>query len=269
VAGNEHLAVEKDGHVVTVTMDRPEARNAWSAQMIAGFIEAWDLIDGDDEVRVAILTGAGGNFCAGADLKAMSRARSQDDGDDGFADRVGTAFVAFDAMLRNRRLTKPLIAAVEGYAVAGGTEILQATQIRVAGESARFGLAEVKRSLFPTGGSTVRLVRQIPYTRAMEILLIGDHLSAREARDIGLIGRVVPDGQALAEARTIAEQIARNGPVAVRNILASVHATMGIADESEALARELEHAMVVFGSEDAKEGPRAFAEKREPTYRGA
>lgn len=268
MAGNEHLLVEKDGHVVTVTMNRPEAKNAWSAEMIDGFIEAWDLIDDDDEVRVAILTGAGDSFCAGADLKAMSKARSEDSGDDGFADKVGKAFVAFDAMLRNRRLAKPLIAAVEGYAVAGGTEILQATQIRVAGESAKFGLAEVKRSLFPTGGSTVRLVRQIPYTRAMEILLVGEHLPAQEALEIGLIGRIVPDGEALSTAREIADRIARNGPVAVQNILASVHATMAIADETEALNVELQHAMKVFGSEDAKEGPRAFAEKREPVYQG-
>lgn len=267
MAGNEHLTVEKDGHVVTVTMDRPEAKNAWSSLMLDGFKEAWDLVDGDDEVRVAILTGAGGDFCAGMDLKAMSAER-RDGADDGYADKIGKAFEAFEAFLRNRRLTKPLIAAVEGYAVAGGTEILQATQLRVAGQTAKFGLAEVRRALFPTGGSTVRLVRQIPYVRAMEILLVGDHLTADEALDIGLINRVVPEGEALEAAREMADRVAANGPVAVQNILASVHATMDIPSEAEALNKELEYSMKVFASEDAKEGPRAFAEKRDPVYRG-
>ena len=261
----DHLLVERHGHVVTVTMNRPEAKNAWSAEMLGAMADAWDQIDDDPEIRVAILTGAGGDFCAGADLKAMSAARSS--GDDGFAGRVRGADAAFEAMLRTRRLAKPLIAAVEGVAVAGGTEILQATDIRIAGESARFGLAEVRRALFPIGGSTVRLRRQIPYTKAMEILLIGDHLSACEALDVGLIGRVVPDGTALDEARAVAEKIARNGPLAVQAIKRSVQQTEGLP-EAEALKVELEIGFAVFGTEDAKEGPRAFAEGRDPEYHG-
>lgn len=262
---SDHLLYEKDGHVVTVTMNRPESRNAWSLEMIEGMAEAWDDIDADPDVRVAILTGAGGHFCAGADLKAMSSARSS--GDDGFADKVRGAERSFKAMLRNHRLQKPIIAAVEGVAVAGGTEILQATDIRVAGESAFFGLAEVQRALFPIGGSTVRLRRQVPFTKAMEILLTGDHLSATEAKEIGLIGRVVPDGEALETARRIADRIARNGPVAVQAIKRSVIETADLPEEA-ALEVELEIGLTVFGSEDAKEGPRAFAEKREPDYQG-
>ena len=265
MSDTDHLLVEREGHVVTVTMNRPESRNAWSGEMIGAMAEAWEEIDADPDVRVAILTGAGGNFCAGADLKAMSAARKG--GDDGFADKVKGATVAFQGMLRGYHLSKPLIAAVEGFALAGGTEILQATDIRVAGASAQFGLAEVQRALFPIGGSTVRLQRQIPYTRAMEILLTGDRLSAAEALEIGLIGRVVEDGQALAEAHTIADRIARNGPLSVQAIKRSARETANLP-EDEALKVELEIGMQVFASEDAKEGPRAFAEKREPVYRG-
>jgi enoyl-CoA hydratase len=262
----DHLLVDQDGHVVTVTMNRPDKRNAWSGDMIHGLAQVWDAIDADDSVRVAILTGAGGNFCAGADLTAMSANRSS--GDDGFADKVAGANLAFRGMLRSSRLSKPLVAAVEGYALAGGTEILQATDIRVAAETATFGLAEVQRALFPIGGSTVRLQRQVPYTRAMEILLTGDRISAQEALEIGLVGRLVPDGQALETARQIADRIARNGPLAVQAVLRSVRETADLP-EDEALARELQIGMRVFGTEDAKEGPRAFAEKRDPVFRGA
>lgn len=262
----DHVKIERDGHVLLVTMDRPEAKNAWSSEMLAGLAEAWDQVDGDDDIRCAVLTGAGGDFCAGADLKAMNASRS--DGDDGFAKRIETGTqVAFKAMLRNHALTKPLVAAVEGYALAGGTEILQATDIRVAGASATFGLTEVQRSLFPLGGSTVRLQRQVPYTRAMEILLLGEHLTAEEALEIGLIGRIVPDGTALDVARELADRIARNGPLAAQAIKRSVRETAGLPEE-EALVRELKIGMEVFASEDAKEGSRAFAEKRAPNFTG-
>jgi enoyl-CoA hydratase len=264
---NDHLTVEQDGHVLTVTMNRPEKRNAWSSEMLAGLADAWDRVDADDEIRVAVLTGAGGTFCAGADLKSMSASRSE--GDDGFTERIRTGTqTAFRGMLRSAKLTKPLVAAVEGYALAGGTEILQACDIRVAAESSTFGLTEVRRALFPLGGSTVRLQRQIPYTRAMEILLVGEHLDAQTALDIGLIGRVVPDGTALEEALQIAQRIAANGPLAVQNILRSARETADMSEE-DGLQRELELGMTVFGSEDAKEGPRAFAERREPVYTGA
>jgi enoyl-CoA hydratase len=169
-------------------------------------------------------------------------------------------------MLKGRRLSKPLIAAVEGPAIAGGTEILQATDIRVAGESARFGISEARWGLFPLGGSTVRLPRQIPYTVAADLLLTGRHIGAAEAREIGLIGHVVPDGQALAKALEIADMIAANGPVAVRAILRTMRETEGMP-EDEAFAVEARIGMAVFASEDAREGPRAFTEKREPRFR--
>lgn len=258
-----HLLVERDGHVVTVVMNRPEARNAMDLEMLARLADAWELIDGDDDVRVAILTGAGGHFCAGSDLKQMHAPP---------ADEWAARFKAdpdlhWKAFLRHRRLAKPLIAAVEGYAIAGGTEILQATDIRVAGRSAKFGISEVRWGLFPLGGSTVRLRRQIPYTHAMDLLLTGRHVPAEEAARLGLIGRVVDDGQALAEARRIAAEIAANGPFAVQSIKKSVQLTEGLP-EADALKIELDLGWKVFNSEDAKEGPRAFAEKRKPNFRG-
>lgn len=263
---DDHVLTELDGHVLTVTMNRPEVKNAWSGAMLEGLAAAWERADADDDVRCVILTGAGGDFCAGADLKAMSARRSA--GDDGFAEGIRTKTTTpFEGMLRSRNVTKPLVAAVEGYAIAGGTEILQATDIRVAGASARFGLTEVRRALFPLGGSTVRLPRQVPYTRAMEILLLGEHLDAEQALAIGLIGRIVADGSALTTARELAARIASNGPLAVQAIKRSVRETAAMS-EADGLRRELELGMGVFASEDAKEGPRAFAEKRDPVYTG-
>jgi enoyl-CoA hydratase len=170
------------------------------------------------------------------------------------------------ALLRHYQLRKPLIAAVECWAVAGGTEILQATDIRVAGAGAKFGVFEARRGLFPLGGSTVRLRRQIPHTVAMDLLLTAREVSAEEALRIGLIGRVVPDGTALDEALAIAEVIGANGPLAVEAIKRSVRETDSLP-EPEALKVELEIGMPIFATEDAAEGQRAFAEKRPPVYR--
>jgi len=160
-----------------------------------------------------------------------------------------------------------VVAAVEGYALAGGTEILQGTDIRVAGESAQFGVTEAQRGLFPMAGSTVRLPRQIPYSVALEMLLTGSTYTARQCLGFGLIGHVVPDGQALACARKIAERIAANGPLAVRAILKAVRETACLP-ETAAFEKELAIGLPVFGSEDAKEGPRAFLEKRPPVFKG-
>lgn len=260
-AGQPHALIERRGHVLIVTMNRPEARNALSGPMLALMRQAWDQVDSDPGIRVAVLTGAGGAFSSGADLKAMTRSHPGD----GF--RAGQQDMSvIESLLKGRRLTKPLIAAVEGPAIAGGTEILQATDIRVAGESARFGISEARWGLFPLGGSAVRLVRQIPYTVAADLLLTGRHITAAEAREIGLIGHVVPDGLALAKALEIADMIAANGPLAVRAILRTIRETEGMA-ENDAFTLEAGIGMAVFTSEDAKEGPRAFAEKRKPEFR--
>lgn len=260
-----HLLVERDGHVVTLTLNRPEARNALSGEMLVRMHDAWVEIDEDPEIRVAVVTGAGGHFCAGADLKAMAAGHPDDEWTPRFQ---ADADLHWKALLRHFQPRKPLIAAVEGYAVAGGTEILQAMDLRVAGESAIFGVAEVRRGLFPLGGSTVRLRRQIPYAVAAELLLTGRQMSAGEAKDVGLIGHVVPDGQALTKARELADQIAANGPLAVQAVLKSLRdsANMG---EREALANELEIGAPIFLTNDAKEGPTAFSEKREPRFTGS
>jgi enoyl-CoA hydratase len=256
-----HALIERRGHVLIVTMNRPQARNALSGPMMELMRQAWDTADSDPEIRVCVLTGAGGAFCAGADLKAMTSSHPGDRFQGGDLD-----VSVIEPLLKGRRLTKPLIAAVEGPAVAGGTEILQACDIRVAGTSARFGVSEARWGLFPLGGSAVRLPRQIPYTVAADLLLTGRHITAAEALSIGLIGHVVPDGQALEAALEIAAAIAANGPVAVRAILRVIRETEGMA-ENEAFALEATVGMAVFASEDAKEGPRAFAEKRQPRFR--
>jgi enoyl-CoA hydratase len=258
--------VEREGHVLVVTMNRPEARNALSGEMMQIMSEAWDEVNANPDIRVAILTGAGGQFCAGADLKAMTQSHP---GDAGLSSGGGGGFdvSTIKPLLKGFLLDKPLIAAVEGFAVAGGTEILQGTDIRVAGESAQFGVAEVRWGLFPLGGSTVRLRRQIPYTIAADMLLTGRRITAREALDYGLIGYVVPDGEALTKAKEIAELISANGPVAVKNILKALRETESIR-EPDVFKIETELGIATFMSEDAKEGPRAFAEKRKPEFKG-
>jgi Enoyl-CoA hydratase/carnithine racemase len=257
---DQHCLVEQRGHVLIVTMNRPEAKNALSGPMLAGLTAAWNRVDEDPEIRVAILTGSGGAFCAGADLKAMTASHPGDSA-------RSTDLSVIESLLKGRRLTKPLIAAVEGPAIAGGTEILQATDVRVAGESARFGVSEPRWGLFPLGGSAVRLVRQLPYTIAADLLLTGRHITAAEAYRIGLIGHVVPDGQALAKALEMAGQIAANGPLAVQAILRTIRESEALP-ENEAFRLDAKLGMAVFQSEDAREGPRAFAEKRTPNFRG-
>jgi enoyl-CoA hydratase len=253
--------IEQRGHTLVLTLNRPEARNALSTEMLSIMVEAWDRVDSDPDIRSCILTGAGGYFCAGMDLKAATNKQPGDSFKDGSYDPS-----RIDALLKGRRLTKPLIAAVEGPAIAGGTEILQGTDIRVAGESAKFGVSEAKWSLYPMGGSAVRLPRQIPYTLAADILLTGRHLTAAEAKEMGLIGYVVPDGQALTKALEIAETINKNGPLAVQAILKTIRETEGMP-ENEAFKIDTQLGIQVFLSDDAKEGPRAFAEKRKPDFK--
>src|SRR3954462_13673853 len=259
-----HLDTEQQGHILVVTMNRPEAKNALSPEMLVGMADAWDRIDSDPEIRCAILTGAGGVFCAGADLKAMNDSQNQSDAAVRMRQDAG---LAWKALLRHPRLTKPLIAAVEGAAIAGGTEILQATDIRVAGESAKFGVSEPRWGVFPLGGSAGRVVRQIPYTVAADLLLTGRHITANEAKELGLIGHVVPDGQALTKAHELADMIAANGPLAVQAILKTMRDSEG-KHEDECWADDARVGAAVFSSQDAKEGPRAFLEKRPANFLG-
>ncbi|MDT0448019.1 crotonase/enoyl-CoA hydratase family protein [Streptomyces hesseae] len=267
MGGTEHLTVERVGATLVLTLDRPEARNALSLPMLAGLYDAWLLADADDDVRSVVLTGAGGAFCSGMDLKALAERRPDEE------DPVRERFKAdpdlhWKAMLRHHRPRKPVIAAVEGPCVAGGTELLQGTDIRIAGSGAVFGLFEVRRGLFPIGGSTVRLPRQIPHTHAMEMLLTGRPYTAAEAERIGLIGHVVPDGTALERVLETAALVNANAPLAVEAVKACAYDAAALP-EPDALALELERGRPVFDTADAKEGARAFAEKRPAVFRRA
>lgn len=269
MTGEPALLVDRDGAIVRLTMNRPAVKNALNPEMLSRMADAWEMVENDDDVRVVVLTGAVGAFCAGADLdQLITRMLKGLPPQDEFEKRCREdPQVIFKGLLRNYRITKPLIAAVEGPCIAGGTEIIQATDIRIAGESATFGISEVRWGLFPMGGSTVRLRRQIPYTKAMELLLTGDHYTAAQALEMGLIGRVVKDGAALDEAYRVANRIAQNGPLAVRAIKRSVLESEGLP-EKEGLEIEQRIGQAVFASEDAREGPRAFKEKRAPQFKG-
>ncbi len=260
--------VERDGHVMTITMNRPQRMNALSGAMLIRMYDAYEEASKDPDVRCIIVTGAGGNFCAGADLRAMSGDAADGDPLDTQGRMAEDPDIVYKALFRHYRPTKPIIAAVEGVAIAGGTEILQAMEIRVAGESARFGVSEARWSLYPMAGSAVRLPRQIPYTHAAEILLTAKHLTAAEALQVGLIGHVVPDGSALDKAREIAAVVAANGPLSVEAITRTLHECDGM-ELDEALRHEWEYGQAVFRSDDAKEGPLAFAQKRTPQFKRA
>ena len=259
------VLVEREGHCLVVTLNRPEKKNAVNSEVMCRLYDAWLELDRDEDLRVAILTGRGDTFCAGMDLAEIGKLRSGAS-DNEWIERVRKEpQVIYGAWLKTYRPTKPVILAAEGFARAGGTEILQGTDIRVAGESAKFGVTEVQRGLFPMAGSTVRLRRQIPYAIAAEMLIAGEDLPARRAYELGLVNHVVPDGQALAKAREIAQRIAENGPLAVRAIVATLRATETLPEEA-AFEIEQRHGMQVMTSQDAVEGPRAFLEKRKPKF---
>ena len=261
------VIVEKEGHVLVVTLNRPEKKNAVNSEVMCRLYDAWVQLDAEEELRVGILTGRGDTFCAGMDLSEIGKMRSGVS-DNPWMERVKKEpHVIYGAWLKTYRPTKPVILAAEGFARAGGTEILQGTDIRVAGENAKFGVTEVQRGLFPMAGSAVRLRRQIPYAIAAEMLLAGEDLPARRAYELGLVNHVVPDGQALAKAKEIAQRIAANGPLSVKGILATLRETEAMPEDA-AFAIEQKYGMQVMTSQDAAEGPRAFLEKRKPVFQG-
>ncbi|GAB2556360.1 crotonase/enoyl-CoA hydratase family protein [Kribbella endophytica] len=240
------------GTVLVMTLDRPSARNAINREVAEELSTALDRLESDPELTAGVLTGAGGTFCSGMDLKAFPTEGIPVVGTDGLAG------------LTRRALTKPLIAAVEGYAVAGGFELALACDLIVAGESAEFGLPEVKRGLIAGEGGAIRLPRRLPHHLAMELLLTGDSMPAATAAGFGLVNRVVPDGQALAEALKLAEGISRNAPLALAAVKQLVRATT----ERDDFAVQDPWYDAVSASQDAKEGAAAFAEKRAPRWQG-
>ncbi|MBM4444620.1 MAG: crotonase/enoyl-CoA hydratase family protein [Chloroflexi bacterium] len=261
----KNCTVEREGHILIVTLNRPEAKNALTPSMLIGMYKAWRLLEEQDDLYCGVLTGKGDTFCAGMDLK--SGPGPGDDPEEIQRLMKDVPNLHWRALLRENRPNKPIILAIEGFAVAGGTEILQGTDIRVGAEDARFGVTEVARGLYPMSASAIRLRRQIPYCLAAEILLLGRHISAQEALDWGLINRVVPKGKALDEALNIARQLCENAPISIKAITRTLREIDESVPEAEALKRQDEIGWPVFATEDSKEGMKAFKEKRKPVYK--
>lgn len=256
------VLVERHGHVMVIRLNRPEARNACNQAVWLGGGEALEAAEHDPEIRVVIVTGAGEqSFCAGADLKAIARGEAIVPDD---PVKAGWGF----AGIASHAISKPIIAAVNGTALGGGTELALSCDLIIAVEEASFGLPEVKRGLIAGAGGVFRLPRQIPIKQAMELILTGDPISAAAARDLGLVNRVVPRAELMVAALDLAARIAVNAPLSVQ---ASKRIALGI--ESNTIGREVDdwersrrESAAVRQSADAREGPRAFAEKRQPVW---
>ncbi len=251
----EEVLVDVRDGIQTITINRPEARNAMTLAAAKAIAAALDELDARDDLRIGILTGAGGNFCAGMDLKGFLRGERPSIEGRGFGG------------LTAKPPRKPLIAAVEGYALAGGFELVLACDMVVASENAQFGVPEVKRGLAATAGGLVRLPRQLPYRIALELALTGDMFPAARAYGYGLINRLAPPGEALAEARRLAQTIAANGPLSVAASKRVVYESQDWSAE-EMWTRQATLTEHVFTSADAREGSAAFAEKRKPVWQG-
>jgi enoyl-CoA hydratase len=252
---HEPVVTERRGNVLLITLNRPEVRNAVNAAVAAGVAGALEQLDADESLSVGVLTGAGGFFCAGMDLGAFVRGESPWFGDRGFAG------------IAQRASRKPLIAAIEGFAVAGGMEIALACDLIVAAKGAKLGVPEVKRSLVAAGGALLRLPRRMPYHVVMELALTGDPLSAERFHELGLVNRLSEPGGAVEQALELAEALAKNGPLA---LIASKRILQEQFDWSSGEMWEKQGAISgpVLASEDAREGASAFKEKREPEWRG-
>ncbi|MEA2626406.1 MAG: enoyl-CoA hydratase [Candidatus Binatota bacterium] len=266
------ILYEKQGRIALVTINRPERRNALNRAAFGQLADAWMDFERDPELWVAVVTGAGDAFCAGGDLKEAIQFFA-DNAEDLASGRQTAGAAGYHpmspliAMLREVEIYKPIIAAVNGICVAGGMEMLLGTDIRIASERATFGIYEPRRGLFPGGGTTVRLPRQIPYCMAMEVLLTADPISAELAYEMGIVNRVVAHEEVLPAAMRFAETICKNGPVAVRAVKECVQRNLRLPLK-EAFDLELEFSARVFSSDDAQEGLASFREKRPPVWKG-
>jgi enoyl-CoA hydratase len=268
------IIYEKQGRIAFITINRPERRNALSFEAFGRLAQAWLDFRDDPDLWVAIITGAGDKaFCSGGDLKEfipMVTQNIQGLAASGGAETLGQEFPAnasLVAVLREVEIFKPIIAAVNGACMAGGMEMLQGTDIRIASETATFAISEPRRGLFPGGGSTVKLPRQIPLCRAMQVLLTAEPISARQALEFGIVNEVVPPDQLMPTALRYAELICKNGPLAVRRVKESVLRGLQVTLK-EALDQEMVYSAEVFSTEDAMEGIHAFQEKRAPVWKG-
>ena len=260
--------------VAWLTIERPEAHNALNAAVRSGLYAGGRRFNDDDTAKVLVLTGAGEKaFCAGGDLKEFIPMVTQNIGElsaSGGTQHMGQDFpvnASLVAVLREVEIYKPIIAAVNGFCMAGGMEMLQGTDIRIAAEHATFAISEPRRGLFPGGGSTTKLPRQIPYPWAMEILLTAEPISAQKAYHYGILNDVVPLAELMPTAIRYAELICKNGPLAVRKVKESAVRGLGMP-LNEALNQEMAYAGEVFSTEDAMEGIHAFQEKRDPVWKG-
>ncbi|MGW4623945.1 crotonase/enoyl-CoA hydratase family protein [Streptomyces sp. NPDC004592] len=249
------VRTQRAGTTLLITIDRPQARNSVNAVVATLLAKALDELEADPELRTGVLTGTGGTFSAGMDLKAALRGESPN--------VPGRGFGGVTEVER----TKPLIAAVEGWAMGGGFELALACDLIVAAEGAHFGLPEVKRGLIAAGGGVIRLPRRIPYHLAMEFLLTGEPVSGARAGELGLANRVVPTGQAVEQALLLAEQLAANAPLALTAVKAVTLAADG-APEAEAFAAQRTVMAGLMASVDVREGMTAFAERRTPRWTG-
>ena len=261
------IEVEKDAGITTITINRPERRNALDMEHFGHLAKAWIDFRDDPDARVAIITGVGNQFCVGADLKSFVPTVTENIEALAKGESDIPADAGLIAVLREFELWKPVIAAVNGICTAGGMEMLLGTDLRIASTDASFGVAEPKRGLFPGGGTTVRLPRQIPFPWAMEILLTAEQVDAETAFRMGIVNVVVEPGELLKTARSYAERILQNAPLAIQAVKKSVLTGLRL-NLKEAFEQELALAAQVFMTEDAKEGPRAFAEKRKPQWQG-
>jgi len=264
----KNCTIEKEGHTLIVTLNRPEAKNALTGAMLVGMYKAWRRLEEDDDLYCAVLTGKGDTFCAGMDLKTGPSGGGDEDTAEIQRLMQDVPNVHWQALLREDRPNKPIILAVEGYALAGGTEILQGTDLRIGAEDAIFGVTEVIRGLYPLGASAIRLRRQIPYCLAAEILLLGRRITAQEALDWGLINKVVPKGKALEEGLKMADELCQNGPLSLKAITITLRDLDESVPMEDALKKQDELGWPVLMSKDAKEGMKAFKEKRKPVYKG-
>jgi enoyl-CoA hydratase len=247
----DEVLTERRGRVLLITLNRPEARNAINRELAEGLIRAVEELDGDVGLTAGVVTGAGKGFCSGMDLKAFA---------------AGGPPKAFPKFLQEGA-AKPLIAAVEGFAMAGGLELALTCDLLVAAKGAKLGIPEAGVGLFAAGGGLLRLPQRVPYGVAMEMALTADPITAEQGFEYGLVTRLAEPGQAVDVALALAERIARNAPLAVATSKRLIRATQGCTEE-EFWALQKPQIPGVFGSDDAKEGPRAFAEKRAPVWSG-